>query len=254
MIAKYMSNSNKPSLHDFTGCILAGGFGTRLKECVSDKQKVLADVGGKPFMDYILNQFSHAGISKCILCTGYLSHQVEDHYGSNFNRMKLVYSAEKEPLGTAGAIVNAKEYIDTEYIIVANGDSYLDVNLAEFTKSYIDSGVDAMILLKELDNVARYGKIVIDKNNIIRNFIEKSGNKEEGVINAGIYYLKKSFIDSISPEGCISFEKDLFPTTVKQEQLIGIPCKEVFIDIGVPESYKYAQHLAKKFFYGNIWH
>ena len=249
-----MHNSNKAITRNFTGCILAGGFGTRLRECVSDKQKVLAEVNGRPFIDYILNQFSHAGISKCILCTGYLSHQVENYYGSNYNEMKLVYSVEKDPLGTAGAIANAKEHIDTEFIITANGDSYLDVNLLKFCRYYIDSGVNAMILLKKIDDVARYGKVIIDEKNIIRDFVEKSGNKEEGLINAGIYYLKRSLIDSIPTQDTVSFEKNIFPFAIEQEQLIGMSCEEIFIDIGIPESYKSAQRIAQKFIYGNLEH
>lgn len=60
-----------------TAVILAGGLGTRLRSVVSDRPKVLAEVGGRPFIVYLLDQIAAAGIEELVLCTGYLGHQVK---------------------------------------------------------------------------------------------------------------------------------------------------------------------------------
>src|SRR5438067_2311376 len=89
---------------EITGAILAGGLGTRLRSVVSDSPKVLALVRGKPFLAYLLDQLGAAGIGRVVLLTGYKGEQIEETFGSRHGNIQLEYSAETEPLGTAGAL------------------------------------------------------------------------------------------------------------------------------------------------------
>jgi len=91
-------------MSELTGAILAGGLGTRLRSVVSDRPKVLALVRGQPFLAYLLDQLGEAGIRRVVLLTGYKGEQIEETFGSRYGNIQLEYSAETEPLGTAGAL------------------------------------------------------------------------------------------------------------------------------------------------------
>src|SRR5438067_1667607 len=92
------------TIAEITGAILAGGLGTRLRSVVSDRPKVLALVRGQPFLAYLLDQLGAAGIRRVVLLTGYKGEQIEQTFGSRNGNIQLEYSAEPEPLGTAGAL------------------------------------------------------------------------------------------------------------------------------------------------------
>src|ERR1043165_6503939 len=84
--------------------ILAGGFGTRLKNEVKDLPKPMAPVNGKPFLEYVLSRVSKAGISTCILSVGHMNQKIMDYFGPLYREVKLTYAIESLPLGTGGGI------------------------------------------------------------------------------------------------------------------------------------------------------
>ena len=92
------------SLSGVTAAILAGGLGTRLRSVVADRPEVLAQVGGRPFLAYLLDQLAVSGIKNVVLCTGYLGEQVQAVFGVSYRSLCLSYSPESAPLGTAGAL------------------------------------------------------------------------------------------------------------------------------------------------------
>src|SRR5208337_4214013 len=124
-----------PGLAEFRSMIaavLAGGFGTRLRPVVADRPKVVATVRGRPFLSYLLDQVADAGIRDVVICSGYRGDAIPDTFDSKFRNMKLHYSRELQPLGTAGALHQAALLFDSELVLVMNGDSYCDVDLEKF--------------------------------------------------------------------------------------------------------------------------
>ena len=115
-----------------TAFVLAGGFGSRLRAAIPDRQKVVAPVGGRPVLTRILDQLAGAGVRRAVLGVGYLADQVRDLLGQSYDGMELVYSEEPEPLGTAGALRHARGLLDGDPVLVLNGDSYVEANLAAF--------------------------------------------------------------------------------------------------------------------------
>ncbi len=101
-------------LSDLTAVILAGGLGTRLRSVVADRPKVIAEVGGRPFLSYLLDQLGTAGIEYVVLCTGHLGQQVRAIFGDSYATMKLVYSHEEAPMGTGGALPLATPLLKSE--------------------------------------------------------------------------------------------------------------------------------------------
>src|SRR5659263_190792 len=104
--------------------ILTGGFGTRLKSMVSDVPKSMAPIKNLPFLSYLLEQLHKYKFEKVILAAGYKYEVIESHFGSSYKNIELIYSIEKEPLGTGGAISEAAGSINSDYFFVLNGDNF----------------------------------------------------------------------------------------------------------------------------------
>lgn len=223
-------------LSSTTVVILAGGMGTRLRSVCSDRPKVLARVKGRPFLSYLLDQISSAGVLKVILGTGYMSDMVEKNYGDTYKSLRLLYSREDKPLGTGGALRLALPLIESQYVLVMNGDSYVDVDLNSYFNWFIKKDQPVSILMCKVPNTVRYGTVRLGINEDVISFKEKGFFKGPGWINAGVYLMKTALLKSIPTGRTFSLEQDLFPS-LAGKGLLGYQCKGRFIDIGTPESY-----------------
>ena len=220
--------------------VLCGGFGKRLQPAVSDRQKVLADVTGQPFITFILDQIAVAGGENVILCTGYMGEQLESILGKRYKSLSLNYSKETKPLGTAGAIKHAIDKIKSATLMVFNGDSYCDINPKELLAWHVEKNSSCTLALVKMPDVSRYGCVDFDTNYRVTSFSEKTPDKKSGWINAGIYCMNRELIAALPGNRNISLEKDLFPTLAGKE-FFAFPQEVKFIDIGTPNSYKEAE-------------
>jgi NDP-sugar pyrophosphorylase family protein len=236
-----MSKGTK-GYNDITAVILAGGKGTRLQSAVSDRPKVLANVGGRPFISYLLDQLIEAGIKSVVLSTGYMSEMVVAELGESYKDLKLTYSVEDTPLGTGGGLRRALGFLEDEMVLVLNGDSYVDLDLGAFLKWFSLRDRDAAIALASVSDVSRYGSVELGEGGVITAFKEKEAGKGgEGLINAGVYLVKRSLVEEIKADEPYSLERELFVSLVKNARLWGFPFEGAFIDIGTPESYAVAE-------------
>jgi NDP-sugar pyrophosphorylase family protein len=220
--------------------ILAGGKGERLKPVVFDKPKVLAEISSRPFLTYVLDQVSLAGFKEVVLCTGYEAQQIKEKLGDTYGPLRLLYYTEKEPMGTGGALRLALSYLWSDIILITNGDSYMDIDLGSFVDWFFHKNCDAALVLTEVLDTARYGRVVIDEDENIITFDEKGIDMGPGWINAGIYLMKKSIIASIPTGRPYSLEREFFPSLAGRK-LLGFRSAGRFIDIGTPASYTAAE-------------
>jgi NDP-sugar pyrophosphorylase family protein len=225
---------------DLPAVILAGGLGTRLRRVVADRPKVLADVGGRPFLAILLDQLIRAGVRSVLLCTGYLGEQVEVRFGQRYGPLTLRYSRETTPLGTGGALRLASSHIDSSDVLVLNGDSYCDADLPGFTAWHHSHDSRASIVLVQVSDTQRFGRVAMDESGRIVRFSEKSADPGAALVNAGIYLLKREVIDKIDPGRPVSLEIDVFPAMIGQG-LHGFVSAAGLWDIGVPDSYDRAR-------------
>jgi NDP-sugar pyrophosphorylase family protein len=121
-----------------------------------------------------------------------------------------------------------------------NGDSYIDVDIAEYAEWFHLQNSDAAVVLTQVPDTSRYGSVVLGKDARIRAFKEKRRNRGSGWINAGVYLVKTSLIALIPAERAFSLEQELFPK-LTDGRISGFCCKGRFIDIGTPESYAAAE-------------
>ena len=179
-----------------------------------------------------------------MLCTGYMAEKVESEYGRAFGPLELVYSVESEPLGTGGAVGQARAAIDSYPALVLNGDSYCHADLRALWTKNAECAGDGTLLLARVDDTSRYGRVDLGENDVLTGFQEKGGSSGSGWINAGVYVLGSRVIDAIPDAGAggaVSLEKDILPEWVGLGTLYGHRAQGPFLDIGTPQSYAAAE-------------
>ncbi len=223
-----------------TAAILAGGLGTRLRSVVADRPKVLAHIGQRPFIEYLLDQLADGGISVVVLCVGYKGDMVKEHLGNSYRGMRLFYSLESEPRGTGGALRLALPLLTAPTTLVMNGDSYCDAGLDGFLQWHHNRHSRATLMLAKTDDTRRYGRVDTDDRNRIVNFQEKAATTGAGWVNAGLYLLQQELIGDIPPDRSVSLEREMFPRWIP-DGLHGYRSEGRLWDIGVPDAYAEAQ-------------
>jgi D-glycero-alpha-D-manno-heptose 1-phosphate guanylyltransferase len=226
-----------------TSAILAGGLGTRLQAAVPGSAKSVVPVAGRPFLHRLLGQLASAGCRRVVLCVGYRFEQVVREIGYRFEHCEIVYSCEDHPLGTAGALGLAWHRYggDRDGWLVTNGDSFCNLDLAEFWSEHQQAGLAATIAAVKVPDGARYGRLVWNMSGQVTRFSEKEQRAEECWINAGIYGLAPEFLNALGATTPLSLEREVFPEWISRGIRV-CPREARFIDIGTPESYESAQH------------
>ena len=223
-----------------TAAILAGGLGTRLRSVVNGRPKVLAEIRGKPFLTYLLARLAAVGVRDVVICTGYRGEQVRATFGDSYGDMDLLYSHESSPLGTAGALRLALPLIGSDPVLVMNGDSFCDVDLSFFWNWHRQHEARASMVLVEAADVGRFGSVEVNTARKVIGFQEKDMTNHAGWINAGIYLIASSLIETIPKAGMVSLERTMFPAWVGCG-LYGYQSKGKFLDIGTPENFAAAE-------------
>lgn len=221
----------------FTAAILCGGLGTRLRPVVADRPKPLAPVHGRPFLTYLLDQLAAASVREVVLLTGYRSAQVRTALGDRYAGMRLGYSAEPEPLGTAGAVRLALPRLAGPTVLLLNGDSYCDVDLARFGASHRRRAADVSLVLARVAEASRFGRVEVGRDGRVRRFREKEQAAGRAWINAGVYLIERGLLEALPPGRPLALERDLFPAWVAGVRFFGFRCRGHFLDIGTPESF-----------------
>jgi len=229
--------------------ILAGGKGTRLQQVVDDVPKVMAPINGRPFLEYLLDYLEHYIIDHVVLSVGYKHEQIIDHFGHSYKSLKIDYAIEEEPLGTGGGIQKAFNHIKGNRAFVFNGDTMFRLNLVRHFDFHNIRQTDFSIVLREVDDVSRYGAVKLDEDKKIIEFKEKGSERGKGLINGGVYLINKRFFNKNSFPEIFSLEQDCFEKLVDTRQFYGLVCRQYFLDIGIPEDYQKAQDDFKTFAY-----
>jgi len=231
--------------------ILVGGKGTRLRDTIGkDIPKPLAKINGTPFLDLLINQLEkYENIKNIILAVGYKKEKIIDRYKDKKN---ILFSEEKTPLGTGGAMKKALILAKSNEVLVLNGDTYLEFNPRDLLKTHIEKKADITVGYRFEKDTSRYGSLTIDKKTKkILKFNEKQTFEKlkdhSGFINSGVYVINKNIFDNFknmldqNSFDKFSIELDFFPKAVFTKKIFGFEIKTSFIDIGIASSYHRAQ-------------
>lgn len=220
--------------------VLAGGFGTRLRAVVPDLPKPMAPVAGRPFLEILLTTLAAKGFTRVILSLGFMAEKVVSHFGREFRGMELVYEIETTPLNTGGAVRAAIGHCSSDHVYVFNGDTYLDLEVAELERQW-QATKEVQIVVRAVEDTARFGRVDLVQSHIVA-FREK-GVAGPGLINAGCYVLPAVALDAFPLGQPFSLETEFLVPAVQTTSVGGFVTQGLFIDIGVPEDYDLAQSM-----------
>jgi len=220
--------------------ILVGGLGTRLRPLTINTPKAMVPVLNAPFLEYVIRRLRQHNVREIVLALSHLAQPIEDYFG-NGSRLgiRLNYILEETPLGTAGAVKNAENFLDEPFLVL-NGDIFTDLDLTAMMDFHSKSRSKATIALTPVDDPTSYGLIETDAKGRVTRFLEKPSWKQvtTNMINAGTYVLEPEVLAHIPPQANFSFERQLFPLLLDLgEPIYAYPSSAYWIDIGTPEKY-----------------
>jgi len=222
--------------------VLAGGFGTRLRNIVSDVPKAMAPIAGQPFLAYLLEFLKSQDIGRVILAVGYRHEAIRSRFGSRYRDLELVYSIEDEPLGTGGGLLKALACVDGPFAFVFNGDTLLRLNCSAMAALVArHPGAQLAVALRHVDDASRYGAAVVVEGRI-QGFAAR-GISGPGLINGGCYLVARQIFERYPMPAKFSWEAEFLAARASEISALAFECDAPFIDIGVPEAFEQAQTL-----------
>ena len=245
---------------------MAGGEGSRLRPLTSGLPKPLVPVVGKPVMEHILRLLHKHGVTEVVVTLQYLGSAIRDYFGdgSDFD-MEITYVVEDAPLGTAGSVKNAQQYLDEPFIVIS-GDALTDIDLGLALEFHRDRKAAATIVLTSVANPLEFGVVITNPDGTINRFLEKPswGEVFSDQVNTGIYILEPQVLDLLPPGAVVDWSSDVFPKMLRGGMpLYGYLAPGYWCDIGNIQTYYQANwdalesrvdvEIAGERREGNIW-
>jgi phosphomannomutase/ADP-glucose pyrophosphorylase len=199
--------------------ILAGERGAPLYPLTARQPRAMLPLAAKPLVQYQLELLKRHGITEAILCTQVMPESFEGRFGDGGELgMSLRYHREQAPLGTAGAVRAVSDRLIGEDILVLNAHNLTDADLSRLIAFHKEKDAAVTLLLAASPEPSRYGVVVTDAEGRVRSFQEKPAVNEaaSGVVNAGIYVIRRDVLRRMPPDTEYSFERQLFPQLLQE--------------------------------------
>ena len=224
--------------------VLVGGEGTRLRPLTSNVPKPALTLVDRPFLAYMIEWLASHGVSEVVLACGFLPDVLREALAGEEERagLRIRYAVEPEPLGTAGAIRFAADQLGDELedrFLALNGDVLTDLDLSALLRAHGERGAAATIGLHPVEDASAFGLVKRGALGEVLEFLEKTGERHPGEVNAGMYVLERSVLGLVPPGENVSIERDVFPRLVGAG-LHGLLLEGYWVDIGTPERYRQA--------------
>ncbi len=227
--------------------IMAGGEGTRLRPLTSQRPKPLAPALNVPIMEHIVLLLKEHGITDIVVTLHYLADEIEGYFGDGSEwGVNLIYSVEDTPLGTAGSVKQAEDYLKDDTFIIISGDALTDIDLDKAIRYHRDKNSIATIVLSHVPNPLEFGVIITDDEGRIRRFLEKPswGEVFSDTVNTGMYILEPSIFEYMEMGRNYDWSHDIFPQILaEQKPLFGYVMEnDYWCDVGNLQQYREAQY------------
>ncbi len=223
--------------------IMAGGEGSRLRPLTCTLPKPMARIFGKPIIEYIFDLLSAHGTDGAAVTLGYLPHIIENAYEDGYGKLKLEFSREDEPLGTAGSVRKAAAEFKEPFVVIS-GDAMCDFDLTKIMEYHIARKAMITVVAVSQSDPREYGLIKTDGENRITGFIEKPAWSQSvtDLANTGVYIVDPECLKLIPRDKKYDFAADLFPLMLDRD--MPIYCyhsEDYWCDIGSIEAYMKCQ-------------
>lgn len=233
--------------------ILAGGLGKRLRALLGDLPKPMIPIAGRPLLEHHLELARKHGFTRIAIFACYKAEVIQDHFadGSKWG-VELEYIIEREPLGTAGAVLDRLDAISDRFLVMY-GDTMLNVDLRRLWQAHDASGALGTLLLHPNNHPLDSDLVEMDAHDRITAFHNRPHDPNryfQNLVNAGLYVLEKQPLAAYhatrdTEHGLLDFGKDVFPSLLQGDaHLHGYNSPEFIKDIGTPDRYHWvcAQH------------
>lgn len=219
--------------------LLAGGFGRRLRPLTDVCPKPLLEIGGKPILETIIENFVSAGFKNFYIAVHYLAEQIKDYFGDGQRwGVQISYIEEHEPLGTAGALGLLPHDMPDLPMIVMNGDILTQIDFSRLLAYHNEHQGVATLCVRRFEYQIPYGVVSIDAQRIT-NIVEKP--IQSCFSNAGVYVLNQSLVQTIAKQQQIDMPQ-LLNQQIASGQLVSMfPVYEYWLDIGRKSDFLRAQ-------------
>jgi histidinol-phosphate phosphatase family protein len=232
---KFFSND-----HGFSVSILAGGMGTRLKSRSSGIPKPMVPICGIPVLEHLIVMIRKHGFYQIMLLVHHQNEVIRDYFGDGERwGVKIRYSVEVDPRGTAGALYDALEYLADDFLVLY-GDTFASIDLDSFFSAHIESNADATLFLHPNDHPNDSDLVEVNNSSrvlAIHPYPHPAGIYYPNLVNAGLYAIKKeAFYKCQTPKLKSDLAKNTFPEMLSRNfHLKGYISPEYIKDMGTPE-------------------
>jgi mannose-1-phosphate guanylyltransferase/phosphomannomutase len=189
----------------------------------------------KPVISHALDLLKKHDITDVVITVQYMAERIQEYFGDGSGLgMNIDYALEEVPLGTAGSVKNASQYLDDTFIVIS-GDALTDFDLSSIIGYHQEKQSLATLTLYRVPNPLEYGVIIINEEGSIQQFLEKPswGEVISDTVNTGIYVLEPEILDYFEPDTPFDFSKDLFPILLdKGDPMYGYVAEGYWCDVG----------------------
>ena len=232
-IREFLAPKNKPN----KVILMVGGLGTRLRPLTNDVPKPMLDVGNKPILHTIVENFAKYGYTDIIMCVNYKSEIIKEYFGNGDKfGVKIEYVLESQRMGTAGALSLLQKRPKDDFFVM-NGDLLTNVNFEYLHEYHKDSNALASICIRKYEMQVPYGVVNVRANQVTS--IEEKPT-QSFFVSAGIYMFSPIVLDFI-PKGVFYDMPTLFGELLKQGFAVyPFFIREYWLDIGKMDEYRRA--------------
>lgn len=215
--------------------ILAGGLGTRLRPLTLDVPKPMVPVRGRPYLEYQIRYLKSFELTDIVLCIGYLGDKVVEYFGDGSRcGVNISYSHEQQPMGTGGALHNARDLLDGQFFLIY-GDSFLPIDYAALEASY--RALRKLVLLVAYGNqndTSVPNNISVESSGLVTKYMKGSRDPDLRFVEAGVSVVGKKVLDLMPPRQTVSLEEEIFPVLIGMKECGAYITRDRFYDIGTP--------------------
>lgn len=214
--------------------ILAGGLATRLRPITETIPKALIEVAGQPFIIHQLALLRRKGVTRVVICTGYLGEQITEVVGHGQSvGLQIDYSFDGPTLlGTGGALKKATHWLDEEFLIFY-GDSYLDCDYRSVYQAFKDSGKLGLMTVFRNQNQWDTSNVIFSAGHILA-YDKVNRTPAMQHLDYGLGILRRETLDQI-PANQPHDLANLYQTLLRQGQLAGFEVTQRFYEVGSPQ-------------------
>ncbi|MDR3707939.1 MAG: sugar phosphate nucleotidyltransferase [Capsulimonadaceae bacterium] len=226
--------------------VMAGGEGTRLRPLTSNRPKPLVPILNKPCMQHSIELLKRYGIDEIIVTLYYLADEIQGFFGDGSDLgVKLHYTIEDTPLGTAGSVKQAHDILKDDTFIIVSGDALTDINVEKALEYHRQKKSLATLVLQHVENPLEFGVVITDDDGQVRRFLEKPswGEVFSDTVNTGMYIIEPEILDYMEPNVNYDWSQDIFPTLLREGRpMYGYVMDEYWTDVGSLQQYRQAQY------------